>query len=40
MEKIFGVSGVVGTLSLGLYVLGVALGPMTLTPLSEYLGVV
>jgi hypothetical protein len=38
MERIFGVSGVVGTLGLGLYVLGVALGPMTLTPLSEYFG--
>ena len=34
--KDFGVSGVVGTLGLSLCVLGFALGPMTLAPLSEY----
>ncbi|KAE8448794.1 hypothetical protein EG329_008796 [Mollisiaceae sp. DMI_Dod_QoI] len=38
MEKMFGVSAEVGTLGLSLYVLGLALGPMTLAPLSEYLG--
>ena len=32
----FGVSGEVGTLGLSLCVLGFALGPMTLAPLSEY----
>lgn len=35
MEMIFGVSAEVGTLGLSLYVLGLALGPMTLAPLSE-----
>ena len=34
--KDFGVSGEVGTLGLSLCVLGFALGPMTLAPLSEY----
>ncbi|TVY60679.1 Efflux pump FUB11 [Lachnellula suecica] len=38
MEKEFGVSAEVGTLGLSLYVLGLALGPMTLAPLSEYFG--
>ncbi|KAF8848825.1 hypothetical protein BDZ45DRAFT_718491 [Acephala macrosclerotiorum] len=38
MEKIFGVSAEVGTLGLSIYVLGLALGPMTLMPLSENLG--
>lgn len=36
--KDFGVSGEVGTLGLSLCVLGFALGPMTLAPLSEYYG--
>jgi hypothetical protein len=35
MERIFGVSATVGTLGLSLYILGLALGPMTLAPLSE-----
>ena len=35
MERIFGVGAEVGTLGLSLYVLGLALGPMTLAPLSE-----
>ena len=35
MEKIFGVSAEAGTLGLSLYVLRLALGPMTLAPLSE-----
>lgn len=35
MEKTFGVSAEVGTLGLSLYVLGLALGPMGLAPLSE-----
>ncbi|MBA7495541.1 hypothetical protein ES702_06128 [subsurface metagenome] len=34
----FGVSSEVATLGLSLYVLGLALGPMTLAPLSEYYG--
>ena len=34
--KDFGVSSIVGTLGLSLCVLGFALGPMTLAPLSEY----
>ncbi|CZT20924.1 related to multidrug resistant protein [Ramularia collo-cygni] len=34
----FGVSAEVGTLGLSLYVLGLALGPMSLGPLSEYYG--
>ena len=34
--KDFGVSAIVGTLGLSLCVLGFALGPMTLAPLSEY----
>ena len=34
--KDFGVSGEVGTLGLSLCILGFALGPMTLAPLSEY----
>ncbi|EHK98228.1 putative Uncharacterized transporter C36.03c [Glarea lozoyensis 74030] len=38
MEQIFGVGAEVGTLGLSLYVLGLALGPMTLAPLSENLG--
>ncbi|EPE30569.1 MFS general substrate transporter [Glarea lozoyensis ATCC 20868] len=38
MEQIFGVGAEVGTLGLSLYVLGLALGPMTLAPLSEYFG--
>lgn len=36
--KDFGVSTEVGTLGLSLYILGLALGPMTLAPLSEYFG--
>lgn len=36
--KEFFVSSEVGTLGLSLYVLGLALGPMTLAPLSEYYG--
>jgi len=35
MEEFFGVGSEVGTLGLSLYVLGLALGPMTLAPLSE-----
>jgi len=34
----FGVSAEIGTLGLSLYVLGLALGPMSLGPLSEYYG--
>lgn len=34
----FGVSSELGTLGLSLYVLGLALGPMSLGPLSEYYG--
>lgn len=34
-EKDFGVSSEVGTLGLSLYVLGLALGPMSIAPLSE-----
>lgn len=34
-QKDFGVSTEVGTLGLSMYVLGLALGPMTLAPLSE-----
>ena len=37
-EKDFKVSAEVGTLGLSLYVLGLAFGPMTLAPLSEYFG--
>lgn len=37
-EKDFGVSAEVATLGLSLYVLGLAFGPMTLAPLSEYFG--
>lgn len=37
-SKDFAVSSEVGTLGLSLYVLGLALGPMTLAPLSEYYG--
>lgn len=37
-EKSFHISSEVGTLGLSLYVLGLALGPMTLAPLSEYYG--
>lgn len=37
-SKDFGVSSEVGLLGLSLYVLGLALGPMTLAPLSEYFG--
>jgi hypothetical protein len=37
MEELFGISAEVGTLGLSLYVLGLALGPMTLAPLSEVL---
>ena len=37
-EKDMGVSGEVGTLGLSLYVLGLAFGPMSLAPLSEYFG--
>ncbi|THX58981.1 major facilitator superfamily protein [Aureobasidium pullulans] len=37
-EKDFGVSSEVGTLGLSLYVLGLALGPMSIAPLSEYFG--
>lgn len=36
--KDFGVSQEVGTLGLSLFVLGLALGPMSLAPLSEYFG--
>lgn len=36
--KDFGVSAEVATLGLSLYILGLALGPMTLAPLSEYFG--
>lgn len=35
MEAEFGVSAEVGTLGLSLYILGLALSPMTLAPLSE-----
>jgi len=35
MERIFEVSAMLGTLGLSLYILGLALGPMTLAPLSE-----
>ena len=38
MEMTFGVSAEVGRLGLSLYVLGLALGPMTLALLSEYFG--
>jgi MFS family permease len=38
MEALFGVSAEVGTLGLSLYVLGLAIGPMSLAPLSEYFG--
>lgn len=38
LEQDFGVSSEVGTLGLSLYVLGLALGPMSLGPLSEYYG--
>ncbi|KAJ5037947.1 uncharacterized protein L3040_006823 [Drepanopeziza brunnea f. sp. 'multigermtubi'] len=38
MQAEFGVSAEVGTLGLSLYILGLALGPMTLAPLSEYFG--
>lgn len=34
----FGVSSEIGTLGLSLYILGLALGPMSLGPLSEYYG--
>ena len=37
-EADFGVSSEIGTLGLSLYVLGLALGPMALAPLSEYFG--
>lgn len=37
-EKEFEVSHLVGTLGLSCYVLGLAFGPMTLAPLSEYYG--
>ena len=37
-EKDFGVSHQVGTLGLSMFVLGLAFGPMTLAPLSEYYG--
>lgn len=37
-EESFNIGGEVGTLGLSLYVLGLALGPMTLAPLSEYYG--
>ena len=37
-QKEFGVSGELGTLGLSMYVLGLAFGPMTLAPLSEYYG--
>lgn len=37
-EKDFDIGGELGTLGLSLYVLGLALGPMTLAPLSEYYG--
>ncbi|KAK5169351.1 uncharacterized protein LTR77_005326 [Saxophila tyrrhenica] len=37
-EKDFNVSAEVGVLGLSLYVLGLAFGPMTLAPLSEYYG--
>lgn len=37
-EKEFDVGAEVGVLGLSLYVLGLALGPMTLAPLSEYYG--
>ena len=37
-QKDFSVSSEVATLGLSLYVLGLALGPMTLAPLSEYYG--
>ncbi|KZP32502.1 MFS multidrug transporter-like protein [Athelia psychrophila] len=37
-QQEFGVSTEVATLGLSLYVLGLALGPMTLAPLSEYYG--
>ncbi|KAG9517424.1 MFS multidrug transporter-like protein, partial [Aureobasidium melanogenum] len=36
--KAFHVSGEVGTLGLSIYVAGLALGPMSLAPLSEYFG--
>ena len=34
----FGVSGEVATLGLSMYILGFAIGPMMLAPLSEYFG--
>ncbi|KAG8529727.1 uncharacterized protein KY384_005208 [Bacidia gigantensis] len=37
-EKDFGVGSEIGTLGLSIYVLGLAFGPMTLAPLSEYYG--
>jgi multidrug resistance protein len=36
--KIFGVSAEIATLGLSMYILGFALGPMLLAPLSEYFG--
>lgn len=38
LEETFGVSAEVGTLCLSLYILGFAIGPMLLAPLSEYYG--
>lgn len=38
LEKDFNVSAEVGTLGLSIFVLGLALGPMVIAPLSEYYG--
>ncbi|KAI7487631.1 MFS general substrate transporter [Hortaea werneckii] len=38
IEEVFGVSGEVATLGLSMYILGFAIGPMMLAPLSEYFG--
>jgi multidrug resistance protein len=38
IQEAFGVSAEIGTLGLSLYILGFALGPLVLAPLSEYYG--
>ncbi|KAI1780570.1 MFS general substrate transporter [Hypoxylon cercidicola] len=38
MNPEFGVSSIVGTLGLSLFVLGIALGPLIMSPLSEFVG--
>ncbi|KAI6086587.1 MFS general substrate transporter [Hypoxylon rubiginosum] len=38
MNPEFGISSIVGTLGLSLFVLGIALGPLIMSPLSEFVG--